>query len=563
MNAAYWLNTLWTLKCRREAQRFQAATRSVRSTQAELLRRILARNQNCDYGKTHHFSRIGDPRDFQRQVPLSTYRDYRDAIAQISTGKPNVLTHQRVRLLEPTSGSTSGEKLIPYTRDLQHQFQRAIDTWIHDLMTCRPLIRGGRAYWSISPSLSSARTTTGGIPIGFDDDVAYLSRWEQLAVRHLLVVPSTVAKLPDMDNFRYATLLHLLRASDLTLISIWSPTFLAALFESLESWVDSLCHDLRYGTITWPVSHIHRKPLREVLRGAGRTSNAQRAKELQAAWETAASMSEFFAHIWPNLQLISCWGDAAASQYLSQLQAFFPAVEIQPKGLLATEACMSVPLCDRPGAGLAIRSHFFEFHECDPTRNTVSDQTYLAHELERGRSYRIVVTTGGGLYRYQLGDLIEVVGFENQCPLIRFLGRFDKVADLVGEKLAEAHVRDVLQRAFKACQLNPTFAMLVPRSKPAGYQLLLETSSQAPNSETVDRLRVHIESGLMENPYYRHAVEIKQLAPLVVALPEPSAPSYWKMYEQACLARGQKAGDIKPTVLAPTDWHTAATNLRR
>ena len=47
----------------------------------------------------------------------------------------------------------------------------------------------------------------------------------------------------------------------------------------------------------------------------------------------------------------------------------------------------------------------------------------LAHELERGRTYSVVVTTGGGLYRYRLGDLVNVVGFEAGCPLLRFVGR--------------------------------------------------------------------------------------------------------------------------------------------
>jgi len=32
------------------------------------------------------------------------------------------------------------------------------------------------------------------------------------------------------------------------------------------------------------------------------------------------------------------------------------------------------------------------------------------HELERGRLYSVILTTGGGLYRYALGDVVTVVG---------------------------------------------------------------------------------------------------------------------------------------------------------
>ena len=59
-----------------------------------------------------------------------------------------------------------------------------------------------------------------------------------------------------------------------------------------------------------------------------------------------------------------------------------------------------------------------------------------------------MVTTGGGLYRYQLHDEVEVVDFENECPLVRFVGKSDRVCDLVGEKLADAHVRGALERIF-------------------------------------------------------------------------------------------------------------------
>src|SRR5262249_54105242 len=142
--------------------------------------------------------------------------------------------------------------------------------------------------------------------------------------------------------------------------------------------------------------------------------------------------------IWPQLALLSCWTDAAAGQFVPSLKELFPAVEIQPKGLLATEAFVSFPLVGAEGADLGIRSHFFEFEE------TTGNRIKLTHELERGGCYRVLVTTAGGLYRYQLRDEIEVVGFHHQCPLLRFLGKSDQISDLVGEKLAEPHVRTVL-----------------------------------------------------------------------------------------------------------------------
>ncbi len=397
--------------------------------------------------------------------------------------------------------------------------------------------------------LGGREITPGGLPVGFDDDVAYLSRWEQWAVRRLLVAPTSLAQVPHMDNFRYAALVHVLAASDLTLISVWSPTFLTALLAPLDEWIERICHDLRRGTISWPVpSPARQSPLQ--LRRA-----PARADQLSGVWAQKPTVAEFLAEVWPQLQVISCWCDAAAAQYVPAVRELLPHAHIQPKGLLATEACVSVPLWDEPGAALAVRSHFFEFLEGDAASSPQPHSpTKLAHQLERGGRYRVVVTTGGGLYRYCFGDLIEVVGFRNQCPLLQFIGRADKVSDLTGEKLSEQHVQEAVHRALSTTGMSTGFAMLVPVTRPQPHYRLLLQSSDRLDSAARAALVAGIEQGLSENPYYRHARRANQLGPLTVQLLTGSPITYWRAYEAHCLARGQKPGDIKPARLAPADW---------
>src|SRR6185503_4354596 len=103
-------------------------------------------------------------------------------IERIGAGEKEVLTADPVNLLEPTSGSSGAVKLIPYTASLRAQFQRGIDAWIGDLLNAFPAVRHGRAYWSISPAFGIQRKSRGGIPIGFDDDTAYLGRVERRAL---------------------------------------------------------------------------------------------------------------------------------------------------------------------------------------------------------------------------------------------------------------------------------------------------------------------------------------------------------------------------------------------
>ncbi len=226
----------------------------------------------------------------------------------------------------------------------------------------------------------------------------------------------------------------------------------------------------------------------------------------------------------------------------------FPWVEIQPKGLLATEGVVSVPLVGRDGGALAVRSHFFEFEEAGSS----GGRFRLAHELDRGGRYRVVLTTGGGLYRYQLRDEVEAIGFFRQCPLLRFLGKCDRISDLVGEKLAETHVRAVLDRLFAAAGLQPRFALLAPApGRPPRYRLYV----QGPPGDAAPRLTAGLQRGLEDNPYYRHAVAFGQLAPAEVHLLDPDGPPAWTIYERRCLDRRQRCGGVKPAALdAWTGW---------
>ncbi len=535
MSLAGLLNRAWMLACRREAAAFAQATRSVAQTQADVLAAILRHNRHTEFGQAHRFRQIDGPHAYRQRVPLSRWEDYAAAIDRIAAGEPGVLTRERVELLEPTSGTSGGEKLIPYTAALRRQFQRAVAAWIADLLGHRPRLRQGRAYWSISPAFGPRRRTSGGIPIGFDTDADYLGGAARWLLKRLLAVPAEVAQAADIDAFRAGTLRHLLGAADLTLMSVWSPTFLPALLGPLEAEHDRLCF------------------------GIEQMGAASRAAELRAIFRASSPLAEKLRHIWPRLALISCWADAGSARYLPPLQELFPAVEIQPKGLLATEGCVSFPLSGRPAPVLAIRSHFFEFQELDSP-----DRLRLAHELERGGHYRVVLTTAGGLYRYELRDEIEIVGFENQCPLLRFLGRADGGCDLVGEKLAEPHVRGVLDRLLDGRGLVPAFALLVPvDERPPRYRWYVQAAALEADPAAVAALAGALEAGLGENPHYAAARRLGQLAAAEVATLTSGGRPGWEAYQRECVARGMRAGNIKPVTLDPRGgWPAVFDPLR-
>jgi hypothetical protein len=162
-------NSLWLAGCLPEYARFRRAIARVREEQDAILFRLL--RNDSDFAKQHDFSLIKSVYDYQRAVPLRRYEDFQPWIDRIADGEQNVLTTERVELLQPTSGSSGATKLIPYTASLQREFQRGIRAWIADLFLHDPQLMLGPAYWSVSPP-AAPRNTVGGIPIGFDDDAA-------------------------------------------------------------------------------------------------------------------------------------------------------------------------------------------------------------------------------------------------------------------------------------------------------------------------------------------------------------------------------------------------------
>ena len=103
--------------------------------------------------------------------------------------------------------------------------------------------------------------------------------------------------------------------------------------------------------------------------------------------------------LWPALRVISCWGSAVAALSLEDTRRRFPNTHLQPKGLLATEAFVTLPF--RNQYPLATTSHFFEFLDEHGEAHTVE-------HLRAGNEYEVLVTNGGGLRRYRLGDRVPV-----------------------------------------------------------------------------------------------------------------------------------------------------------
>ena len=114
---------------RQGAKKFVEASRDIETLQRNILKDTLAQVVGSESARKHSLTADMSVEDFQKNVPITDYDYWHDMIVeQQKTGKPMLSTASCDRY-QPTSGSTSKIKWIPYTRPFLDQADEAISPW--------------------------------------------------------------------------------------------------------------------------------------------------------------------------------------------------------------------------------------------------------------------------------------------------------------------------------------------------------------------------------------------------------------------------------------------------
>ncbi|MCP4716264.1 MAG: GH3 auxin-responsive promoter family protein [Deltaproteobacteria bacterium] len=511
-------NNLWYLRCRAERRTFLQALQHVASAQEQVLLELVSHNKATLFGREHDFEGIRSVEDYQAAVPLSAYEDYVPYVDRIRNGEGAILSSDPVRQLHLSSGTSSASKLLPFTRRLQIEFERGLSLWVGDLFAQYPDLRNGSSYWVFTPMNNYSHGFESRVPVGFDQDEDYFGKLGKFFLRNALAVPPEVQHVDAIEDLYYVTLLFLLADKGLRWISVWNPSFITLLLARVATHHSALIQDIGAGTINTAVKVPQQ--LRRILLKQMRPM-PQRARELDTLLQSCRADGALpWSRIWPRLMLISCWADAWAAGAASEVQKLFPGVRIQAKGLLATEGYVTLPYHVNaqalPAPVLAVTIHFYEF------RDTRDGRVYLAHELQKDRVYEVVMTTGGGLYRYRLFDLVTVAGFFQQAPCLRFSGKMEMVSDVCGEKLHEAHVQEVLDASFRRYNVDPVFCFFAPDVDNGSARYVLYFDGDVHDGRAEALLNA-IDDGLRSNFHYDYCRRLGQLTGPALYLLRPGS----------------------------------------
>jgi hypothetical protein len=485
-----------------EVRRFEQASQNCALAQKAKLFEIIGPNINTEYGRQHQFRLIKTVADFQKAVPINNYDNLSASIERMASGESNILTAEDPFMFATTSGTTGARKLIPVNKSYLKEFRRASVISGHNLLSCYPDIAGGVALSIFSPAEEGR--TEGNLPYGAISGRLYLTE-PALIKRYISPIPYEVFLIKDYEA-RYYTLLRCALVLPVSVIYTLNPSTIALLARRLEKYAESLINDIRCGTLTPPglVTDSTRKAISFFL-----SEQRGRAGELLQLLKAGLFRAD---RVWPSLSLISCWTKAAASFYLQDFPTLYGAVPVCDITYGASEGRGTVGI-GRDKQALAIRSHFFEFVEEDQIEQP-NPQTLTADQLQTGKNYFILFTTSAGLYRYNLNDIVQVVGWHNQTPLLEFLHKGGNVSSFTGEKLTESQVTQAVLATTAELKLVSRFFTVLPQFRPDPHYLLLIETTEQLSEQAVQDCALQLDLALARaNSEYLAKRQSKRLAP--------------------------------------------------
>jgi len=521
--------------------------------QAALLRERLEANKDTAFGIAHGFGDLLSSTDmveaFRQRMPISTGAHYAPWVERVAAGEPNVLNAQPETQLAATSGTSGSRTVLPNTAAMSSTFflkgilvlfetlGRAVPGVFQLQRTCK---------LAFAPTWS---TTPGGLRVGPNSS-------NPLRDKRLLLLYSTPEAGYTIQDEQAALYVHALFAARDRGLGIIEANFVslpARLLGLMQAEGERIAADIELGSLDAAVAALIPAATAAMLDKALGGADAARAAEVRAAVRDASP--GLALRLWPQLKLVLANATGAFAPYAERMRAGPAAgVPILSTVLAASEGLLGVALDPMPDGDatycLVPRAMFFEFVPVDSPRqqgdeaparmraeaarrwaeeearaagggsggsggggggaDSAQPRTLLAHELEAGREYELVVSNLGGLCRYRLGDVVRVAGFHHAAPVVEFRYRIGQLLNLRGEKTSEEALSRAVRAALPAASVAEFSAAEIggectgsssTSSAPPHYLVLVEAARDQPALPADAAAR--LEAALREaNPVY-------------------------------------------------------------
>ena len=389
--------------------------------QTDVFNYLIKKGLSTKFGKEHYFNKITDYSSFKNQIPIRSYEELEPYIAKARKGEKDVLWPGEVKWFAKSSGTTNSKsKFIPITKE--------------SLYDCH--FKAGKDMLSLYEN-------------NFPKTNIYNGKG--------LMLGGTISKSEDgefkdgdlsailLDEFPFWVNYHRVPDIETALMKEWDEKLDKIAKQAVNENITNLT-----GVPSWMLILLKR-----ILQLSGKNN---------------------IAEVWPKLELYM-HGGVNFEPYKKQFEELIPSKKMNYlEGYNASEGFIGIQ--DKsPSEGILLMLDygiFYEFISMDQYRKGGKDAIDLS-EVELNKSYALVITTNGGLWRYLIGDVIQ---FTSIFPFrIKIVGRTKSCINTFGEELMVHNTDTAISKSCKKYNCSITDYSVAPifiDDESGGHQWFVE-----------------------------------------------------------------------------------------
>lgn len=428
------------------------------SSQKKTFKKLIASGRKTLFGKNHNFNTISDPTDFTKQVPVRDYEGLRSYIDRIACGEEDVVWPGKPLYFSKTSGTTSGAKYIPITKESMpthiNSARDALLTYIN-FTGKTGFIKGKQIFIQGSPELDYKN----GVALGRLSGIVahYVPSYLQKS-RMPSWETNCIEDWEEKVNAIVKETIH----EDMTLIG-GIPSWVQMYFEKIKDQTNQNVGELFKNFSLFVYGGVNFEPYKSVFRNLiGRSVD--------------------------TLEL-------------------FPASE----GFFAYQ---DIP--NEEGLLLLLNNGiFYEFIRVDEIQQE-SPRRYTLGEVKTGINYALIISTTAGLWAYNIGDTVRFVSTAPYRLVVT--GRIKHFISAFGEHVIGKEVETAIKAATAETSIRIKEFTVAPQVKPEEglpYHEWCIEFDHPPEDMAAFELKLDAEME-KQNVYYQDLIQGKVLRKLVV-----------------------------------------------
>jgi len=434
--------------------------RNALQAQEQTFHQLIAVAKHTAFGKDHRFEEIRNYHDFRQRVPVRDYEALRSYIDRVVEGEPDVLWKGKPAYFAKTSGTTSGVKYIPISKESMPEHikaaRNALLTYIHETGKA-DFVNGKMIFLQGSPELTEKH----GIKTGRLSGI----------VAHLVPAYLQKNRLPSYQ---------------INCIDDWE--------QKVEAIVDETIHEdmtLISGIPPWVQMYFDKLAER---------SGGKKIKDIFKHFS-------LFVYGGVNFEPYRAKIEASIGKRIDSIETY-PASE----GFIAyQDEQHRHDLLLLVNAGI-----FYEFIPADEYYNESPTRLSLA-EVELDKNYALILNTNAGLWGYSIGDTVKFTSLQPYKIVVtgrirHFISAFGE--HVIGEEVEQALLSVAAEEGITITEFTVAPQVNPPESELPYHEWFIEFENQ-PVNMTAFALKVD-QALQKKNIYYFDLIEGKILQPLKI-----------------------------------------------